>query len=59
MKRCKVCNKRLYLDKDKKYLIEKRPQGPSCLVEPKIVYEAFDCEWCGCQNIVNVREVEQ
>lgn len=59
MKRCKVCNKRLCFDKDKKYLIEKRPQGLNSLVEPKTVYEAFDCECCGCQNIVNVREVEQ
>lgn len=59
MKRCKVCNKRLCLDKDKKYLAEKRPQGLNSLVESKTVYEAFDCEWCGCQNIVNIREVEQ
>lgn len=48
--RCKVCGKRLNFDKTKRYEINKSP------VVSK-VYEAFDCERCGCQNIVNIREV--
>ena len=50
--RCKVCGKRLNFDKAKRYEITKNPA-----TEPPKTYEAFDCEKCGCQNIVSIREV--
>ena len=49
IKRCKVCGKRLNFDKAKRYEIKKTSITKT--------YEAFDCEKCGCQNIVNIREV--
>ena len=57
IKRCKVCGKRLDLDKVKRYEITREPFGLQCLTEIPKTFEAFDCEKCGCQNIVNIREV--
>lgn len=57
IKRCKVCGKPLNLDKSRRYEIKKTPVGLQGLTEAPKTYEAFDCEKCGCQNIVNVREV--
>ena len=57
IKRCKVCGKRLNFDKAKRYEITKYPAGFQGLTEAPKTFEAFDCEKCGCQNIVNIREV--
>lgn len=55
--RCKVCGKRLNFDKARRYEITKKPVGFQGLTEATKTFEAFDCEKCGCQNIVNIREV--
>lgn len=55
--KCKVCGKRLRLRKSDRYEIKKIPTGLNCLVEDVKVFEAFDCQRCGCQNIVGVREI--
>lgn len=54
--KCKVCSRRFKLNKRNKYLIEKSGGLLACAL-PKEIYEAFDCPRCGCQNIVNIREV--
>lgn len=59
MIQCKVCGKRLRLRKSERYEVVKRPTGLNCLVEGIKYFEAFDCHYCGCQNIVNVREISE
>jgi len=56
-KKCTVCGNKLVLHCSLRYEITKTPVGLNCLTEAPITYEAFDCPHCGCQNIVNVREV--
>lgn len=54
---CKVCKKFFIPHKEQKYMVKKRPEGILALTTPSTIYEAFDCPRCGCQNIVNQREV--
>lgn len=56
MKRCKVCNRFFKLKAENKYLVVNAPVGLKVLTEKTTVFEAFDCPWCGCQNVVGVRE---
>lgn len=56
MKRCKVCNRFFKLKAENKYLVVNEPIFLKALTEKTTVFEAFDCPWCGCQNVVNVRE---
>ena len=56
MKKCKVCGSYMRLCSKNRYEITKEPVGLSCLVAGPVIYEAFDCPKCGCQNIVNIRE---
>lgn len=56
--KCKVCGEKLRLDKEYRYEVVKIPDTMGVLLGCKReVFEAFDCPKCGCQNIVNVREV--
>lgn len=56
--KCKVCGERLRLDKECRYEVVKVPDTMGVLLGCKReVFEAFDCSKCGCQNIVNVKEV--
>lgn len=52
--KCIVCGKKFKLLANNKYLAKREPAGLS--FDNPIIYEAFDCPACGCQNIVNVRE---
>ena len=54
--KCKVCGKKLNLKSENRYEIREVPKGLRMLVEDAVVYEAFDCPKCGCQNIVNSRK---
>jgi hypothetical protein len=54
---CKVCGKYFRANKENKYEVTVRPVGLSALVEETKIYECFDCPKCGCQNIVNIKEV--
>lgn len=49
---CKVCTKDFELKSENKYLVGKKD-----LFKPLDIFEAFDCPYCGCQNIVNVYSV--
>lgn len=54
---CRVCKKSFYVSKYNKYtvsqvVVEKEVFPPIAI---KKHYEAFDCPYCGCQNIVNER----
>lgn len=52
MKKCAVCGKRFKLKKENKYETIKYSDEIFGFKRP-ILYEAFDCPKCGCQNIVN------
>lgn len=56
MLKCKVCRKWFKLKTEDRYDIVKSQTVIGALMEVPVVYEAFDCPKCGCQNIVNVRE---
>ena len=55
-KKCKVCGKKLVLRKELRYCVIDVPLGLAALSEKAKTYECFDCLFCGCQNIVNIRE---
>lgn len=56
MRKCKVCGKWFILSAENKYTIPKR-NIENMIVGLYSCYEAFDCPKCGCQNIVNIREL--
>lgn len=58
MKKCNSCGRYFILRKENRYEII-RPRTLSDMLngESPTVSECFDCPRCGCQNIVNVREV--
>lgn len=49
---CNICNKEFELKKENRYLVYK--QDLSIIVNRNLL-EAFDCPFCGCQNVVNER----
>lgn len=56
MKKCEVCKRLFRLKKENLYNIYVAPVGLNCIVDGGKTYEAFDCPYCGCQNIVGIRE---
>ena len=61
MKRCKICGRFFRLKSENRYEVLDRkliPALESLIKKPIMftVFEAFDCPWCGCQNVVGVRE---
>jgi len=56
VKRCKICNAKLILTNDRRYVVCKGNIVNKLLGEQITAYECFDCPKCGCQNVVNVRE---
>lgn len=55
--KCKICGKRFIPRKTDKYLVREQLVGLECIAKTAKTLEAFDCKRCGCQNIVNIREV--
>lgn len=59
MTKCRVCGKLMRLKKEDRYEVIKTEEvAPfeALTKAPKtVIFEAFDCPKCGCQNIVNVR----
>lgn len=51
-KECSVCGTPLDLSKDKTYLVE----DVAFLTGRCVLYDAVDCEQCGCQNILKERK---
>lgn len=56
--KCKICEKEFELKKEKKYLATEKVATFGTLAKLPKTFEAFDCPYCGCQNIVNIREEE-
>lgn len=54
MRKCNVCGRRFKLLAKNRYEIVKRPVGLNCLTEETTYFAAFDCPYCGCQNIVQM-----
>ena len=52
--KCKVCGKRIKLNKDNMYMV-KISEGIFSFKTPRI-FDAIDCPKCGTQNILCVRE---
>lgn len=48
---CCVCGKQLNLAKEK-YIIEKSVPFQTDNIKE---YDALDCDYCGCQNVLNIR----
>jgi transcription elongation factor Elf1 len=54
MRKCNACGRRFRLLVKNMYNVVKRPVGINCLTQGPVYYNAFDCPYCGCQNIVGV-----
>ena len=55
--RCKICGKRIKWDKSKLYMVKIVPSTIQIIAGGRTaVYDAMDCERCGAQNLINVRE---
>ena len=52
-KKCSVCGTLLNLTKDKTYLVKE----VGVLTGRCTLYDAIDCEKCGCQNILKERKM--
>jgi len=65
MRKCNICGRRFKLLAKNRYEVVRKPAGLNCLTEATIYFNAFDCPYCGCQNIVgvlekkNVRDIEE
>lgn len=52
---CNVCGHKYELKAENRYTACQN-KGLSEMFVPAVLYDAFDCPKCGCQNIVGVRE---
>lgn len=57
--KCNICGKRFDAKKENRYEIMKKAVGFNILYDRDKILECFDCPLCGCQNIVNEREIKQ
>lgn len=58
LKKCVVCGLKFTINKDECYTIKKN--DGSLLQQQLSYYDAIDCTYCGCQNILwqRLKEVE-
>lgn len=57
--RCKICGKRIKWDKSKLYRVKITPSTLQMVAGARsTIYDAIDCERCGIQNIISVRETQ-
>jgi len=54
-KRCIVCRRLFTLEKDNLYIIEEKGSLFQTLVTPAQRFNAVDCPYCGCQNVLALR----
>lgn len=55
--RCKICGKKIKWDKSKLYMVRIVPSTIQVIAGGSTkVFDAMDCERCGAQNLINVRE---
>lgn len=56
--KCKVCGRRFNPEKAHKYeIVRSNGLSGAILGNALTRHEAFDCPKCGCQNVVNLREI--
>ena len=58
--RCKVCGKKMQYTADRHYVVYHDNGAFGALagaLSGRTAYDAFDCAYCGSQNIVGVREM--
>lgn len=59
--KCKACGKELVLDKEHHRIVRENTKAGglsfNVIMEPQL-YDAFDCDVCGCQTIVGERKRE-
>lgn len=53
--KCKICNKEFELLKENRYMVTNENLKEISKIGLSSVFEAFDCPYCGCQNIVGNR----
>lgn len=53
--KCKICNKKFELLKENRYMVTNENLKEVSKIGLSIVFEVFDCPYCGCQNIVGNR----
>lgn len=53
--KCKICNKKFELLKENRYMVTNENLKEISKIGLSNVFEAFDCPYCGCQNIVGNR----
>jgi DNA-directed RNA polymerase subunit RPC12/RpoP len=53
--KCKICGKEFVLFRDNKKIV----LSSNNIFNQNMLYEAFDCPHCGCQNIVNQYREEE
>lgn len=58
MRKCNICGRRFRLLAKNRYEVVRRAAGLNFLTQGTVYYNAFDCPYCGCQNIVGVLEKE-
>jgi DNA-directed RNA polymerase subunit RPC12/RpoP len=59
MYKCKACKKRFQLTAENRYtarIATKTGIISAMQNEEPTLFDAFDCPYCGCQNLLNVRE---
>lgn len=54
--KCKICNKEFELLKENRYMVTNK-NLKEITFGLSSVFDAFDCPYCGCQNIVSDRYV--
>lgn len=55
--KCKICKKEFELFKENKYMVTNKNLREISKDGLSIVFDAFDCPYCGCQNIMSDRYV--
>ncbi len=53
IRRCDVCNHTLDITKKKLYVVMMKRGSWNLTVSEN--YDAVDCDYCGCQNLVHIR----
>ena len=59
MRKCDVCGKEFDLKVEDKYVArDDRKSGMAAALSGKeeTLYDAFDCPFCGCQNVIQERK---
>ena len=56
MRKCNICGRRFRLLAKNRYEVKVIPTSFSSLTEKTTYHNAFDCPYCGCQNLIGTFE---